>query len=151
MTVTGNTRDSGPVRSRDARGSEAGLSLAELMVAIVIIAILLAAFAAIVSSARGLLQEADAAGEALRVAEAQIETLRALPPAKRPQGRDLPPLAAADTLDRLRNGACDVTIESIEGPGAPPGLARVRVRVTWTGECGPRDLELCTMVGPPRD
>jgi len=150
MVMTANTRDDTIPRPRGPGRGEAGFSLAELMVAIVIIAILLAAFAAIVSSARDLLREADAAGEALRVAEAQIETLRALPPARRPQGRDLPALTAADALDRLPGGTCAVTVEPVDA-GKEPGLARVRVRVGWIGECGPRDLELCTVVGPPRD
>ena len=151
MMTMDATRDAATARPRGpGRGTEAGLSLAELMVAVVIIALLLAAVAAIVSSARDLLREADAAGEALRVAEAQIETLRAMPPARRPQGRDLPPLAAAEALDRLPGGTCAVTVEPVDAAKAP-GLARVRVRIAWTGECGPRDLELCTVVGPDHD
>ncbi len=129
----------------------AGSTLIELMVAVAILALLLGGLSVILFSAMQLLRDADAAGEAVRLAEAQIESLRALPPADRTQGRGLPPLTGAEALDRLPGGTCDVTVEPYREAGSTAGLLLVRVRVGWTGECGERNLELSTVVGPPRE
>jgi type II secretory pathway pseudopilin PulG len=140
----------GAVLNRRRPRNDAGITLTELVMAVIILAMLFAVFASIMYSAMGLLREADTAGEAMRLAEAQMETLRALPPARRPQGRDLPPLTGAEALDRLPRGTCTLTVEPYPDADAPAGLLLVRVRVGWTGECGRRDLELATVVGPSR-
>ncbi len=136
--------------NRRRPGNNAGVTLVELAMAVIILTILLAVFASILYSAMGLLREADAAGEAMRLAEAQVETLRALPPSERPRGRDLPPLTGAEALDRLPQGTCALTVEPYPEAGAVSGLLLVRIRVGWTGECGRRDLELATVVRPSR-
>jgi prepilin-type N-terminal cleavage/methylation domain-containing protein len=129
------------------RGDAGGFSLMELIVALVVLGVALAVLTSVLLDARRLTREADRAGDAMRLAESQIEALRATPPARRPRGTDLPALVGAEALDHLPGGRCALSVEPFRESADAAPLLRVRVRVAWEGECGPRETSLCTVVG----
>lgn len=136
------------MRKKKARGGR-GFALVELMVAVALLAVVFVVLPAYFVNGVGFLREADRAGEALRLAESQIEFLRAMPAERRPVGRNLPALAGEEALGRLPEGTCAVTVEPWEGrEGAR--LLRVRVTVAWAAEGARRDVELSTVMGGGR-
>jgi type II secretory pathway pseudopilin PulG len=124
--------------------------MTEMLVAVIVLGVAMAVLSSALLGARRLVRDAAWAEDALRAAESQIEALRALPPAGRPTGSDLPALAAGETLERLPAGLCTLAVEPFrDADGAAP-LLRVRVRVEWAGACGPRELTLCTVLNATR-
>lgn len=129
---------------RRGGGRKAGMSLLEMSCALFIVTMGLFGVIQMYMTGISNMKTLSEKQVAMRAAENEIETLRALPFAELVPGAALPLRAATAGTEKLHNLSGTVDIAA---PDGAPDLREVHVCIEWTGEHGRRiRQELTTLI-----